>query len=136
MPEYQGRLLQLKIGDNAASEAFATLGGLQGKSLTINNEPVDVSNGTDGRWRKLLAQAGLTSVSINANGVFQDDAAVEDLLTYVLDGTIHDFQMVHPNGETWDFQAQVTSFEFSGDHNAAQQYTVSLENSGAVTITS
>ncbi len=135
MAEQLGRTIVLKVGDNAASEAFNTLGGLRTKSVAINNEQVDISNADSGAWRKLLAGAGIRSVSISASGVFDDATAIDDMEGYALDGTIQDFQITWPDGDQWDFKAQVASFTYAGEHNGEQTYDVSLESSEAVTLT-
>lgn len=43
MAKQQGRTLLLKIGDGAGSEAFTTIAGLKSKSITINNNAIDVT---------------------------------------------------------------------------------------------
>lgn len=136
MGEQLGRSIVLKVGDNAASEAFVTLAGLRTKSMAINNEQVDISNADSGQWRKLLASAGIRSMSFTAGGVFDDSASILDMEEYALDGTIQDFQIVWPNADQWDFKAQVASFTYAGEHNGEQTYDVSLESSESVTITS
>ena len=139
MPEAQGRLILLKVGDAATSEAFVTVGGSQSVSVSIDNEVVDVSNATDGIARKLLADAGNRSISISQNGVFQDDVAVGDLLDYaqgeLAQSNQQSFQILWPNGDTWDFEANVANFSMGGEHNAEQTYSTTLEVSGPITIT-
>jgi len=135
MAEQLGRTIVIKVGDNAASEAFNTLGGLRTKSMAVNNEQVDISNADSGQWRKLLAAAGIRSMSMTAGGVFDDGAAIDDLEQYAFDGSIQDFQITWPDGDQWDFKAQVASFTYAGEHNGEQTYDVSLESSEAVTIT-
>lgn len=139
MAEFQGRLILLAVGDAATSEAFATVGGSQSVSISIDNEVVDVSNANDGIARKLLADAGNRSISISQNGVFQDDVAVKDMLDYAQgelgQSNQQSFRMTWPNGDIWDFEANVANFTMGGEHNAEQTYSTTLEVSGAIVIT-
>jgi len=135
MPDYSGRSILIKVGDNASSETFTSVGGLRAKTFTFNNNTVDVSNATDGVWRKLLSAGGIRSMSVSGSGVFQNDTAVVDLEGYARDGTLQSMQLVMPNADQYAGEFQVTSFELSGEHDGEQTYSVSLESSGSITKT-
>jgi len=140
MVERTGRRMRLMVGDGATAEAFNVLAGLQGKTLSINNEIVDITTADDGINRNLLSGAGLRTFTISGNGVFKDDLAIQDTEGYARDGSIQSFQIefLDPTDavvETWDFEAQVASFEYNAEHNVAQLYTFTLEVAGAVSIT-
>lgn len=134
MTEQTGRNILLKVGDDGSDAHFVTLGGLRAKTITINNTPVDVSNADYGRWRKLLEGAGMSSISISGSGVFENDTAIQDMEDYAFDKSINTFQMVFGNGKTIELEAMVTQFQYTGDHDNAQMYSVSLESSGAPTV--
>lgn len=73
MVAQKGKDLLLKI-DNAG--AFATVAGLRTKRLAFNAQAVDVTDAESaGRWRELLAGAGVQRASLTASGIFKDQAS-------------------------------------------------------------
>ena len=74
MPAQKGKDLLLKIDDGAAG--FVTVAGLRTRQLAFNAETVDVTNAESvGRWRELLAGAGVRRAGITGSGVFKDEAS-------------------------------------------------------------
>lgn len=131
----KGRAFVLKVGDGATAEAFSTVGGMRSTSMRINGEVVDVSDKDSAGWRELIANAGLRSVSVSGSGVFKDTASELSVQTKALNQTIDTYQIVFESGDKFTGEFQVTSLEFSGDHQNARLYSISLESSGAVTFT-
>ena len=73
-----GRGLLIIIGDDAASEAFTTIAGLNLKSITTNNSAIDVTTpdattSSGALWASSLN--GLKAVSIFGDGIFLDENA-------------------------------------------------------------
>lgn len=52
--------------------------GARTDSVTINNEPIDITDKDDGGWRTLLADAGLRSISCEVQGVLKDSTLLAD----------------------------------------------------------
>ena len=52
--------------------------GARTDSLTINNEPLDITDKDDAGWRTMLADAGVRSVSCEVEGVLKDDVLMAD----------------------------------------------------------
>lgn len=135
MPKQAGRLVLVKV-DTTGAGAYATIGGGQTKSLTLNNEQVDVTNSdSTNQWRELLAGAGVKSMSIALKGVFDDDAAANKVVEYGVNGTIRGFQFVVPGLGTFEGQFLTASVELSGEYKGAVQYSSSFESAGAITFT-
>jgi len=98
MAAQPGKDLLIKVGDGEASEAFTTIGGLRTKRIAFNDETVDVTHsGSTGRWRELLAGAGVRSAEVSGDGVFIDDATAETLRGYFFAGTIANYEIVIPD---------------------------------------
>ncbi|WP_077123170.1 phage major tail protein, TP901-1 family, partial [Agrobacterium rosae] len=69
MVAQKGKDLLLKI-DNGG--AFVTVAGLRTKRLAFNAESVDVTDAESaGRWRELLAGAGIQRAGLTASGIFK-----------------------------------------------------------------
>ena len=70
MAAQKGKDLLLKIDDG--SGAFVTVAGLRTQRFALNADPVDVTNQESaGRWRELLAGAGVRRASVAGSGVFK-----------------------------------------------------------------
>ncbi|MHA1835999.1 MAG: phage major tail protein, TP901-1 family [Candidatus Odinarchaeia archaeon] len=134
MAASRGRSILLKISDGTSPGAFTSIAGLRSKTITINNETVDITTSDDAPWRQLLGNTGIRSVSMSGSGVFQDDAAVNDVEDLAMNGLAQEFQMVFENGDIIQGFFQVTSFEYGGEHTAEQTYSVSFESSANVTL--
>lgn len=145
MAKQKGRQLLVKIGDGAATEAFAVLCGLTTKTLTVNNSNFDVTTSDcttpNGQlWREVMT--GARSVSVSGNGYFED-SATEDLLRAAAIGSgvsdtadaIASFEIVVPDFGTFAGAFHVDSLEYGGEQENGVTYSVSLSSSGPVTFT-
>ena len=136
MAEQLGRDMLVKID---VAETFTTLCGTRSKSLTINNEVIDVTTPdctTPGGvlWRKTLD--GLKSVSVSFSGVFQDEAAEAAFNTVANSATPRtDFQIILPNFGTYEGEFVITAPSYSGEYTDAVMFDASLESSGPITFT-
>ncbi|HQF31768.1 MAG TPA: phage major tail protein, TP901-1 family, partial [Hyphomicrobiales bacterium] len=75
MVAQKGRDLLLKI-DADGSGGFVTVAGLRARRLAFNAETVDVTDAESaGRWRELLAGAGVRRASLSGAGIFKDAAS-------------------------------------------------------------
>ena len=74
MAAQKGKDLLLKLDDGTGD--FVTVAGLRTRRFTLNTEAVDVTHAESaGRWRELLAGAGVKRASISGSGVFKDAAS-------------------------------------------------------------
>lgn len=135
MAAQPGRTVLLKIDTNGAG-SFSSVGGLRTKSMTISEESVDITDSDSaGRWRELLAAAGVRTISISGGGVFKDSATEGQLLTYYMAGTYPEFQLVVPGLGTFEGPFQISTLEYAGEYNAESTFSVSLESAGEITFT-
>ncbi|WP_339862364.1 phage major tail protein, TP901-1 family [Paremcibacter congregatus] len=135
MTAQKGRLFILKLGDGLTVETFATVAGMRASSLTINNEMVDVTTKDDVGWRKLLDGVSFKSFSISGSGLIQSSANRQAVTGKALSGSIDNYEIYFEDGDKFAGAFQCTSAEITGNHDGAEEYTLSLESSGAVTYT-
>ncbi|SEJ69375.1 phage major tail protein, TP901-1 family [Sphingomonas sp. OV641] len=128
----KGSAFLLKVGDGAATPAFATVAGMRTTQLSINGEAVVVTHKGSGGWRDLLSGAGVRSVSVSAAGVFTGSAAETRVKNNALAGTIDDYRLSFESGEMLTGRFLVTRLDYAGDFNGERSYTVNLESSGPV----
>ena len=128
----KGSAFLLKVGDGAATPAFATVAGLRTTQLSVNGEAVVVTNKDSGGWRQLLSGAGVRSVSVSGAGVFTGSAAETRIRGNALGGVLDDYRLSFESGETMTGRFLVARLDYAGDFNGERSYTMSLESSGPV----
>jgi predicted secreted protein len=127
MAAISGRKLRVKRGSTA-------IAGARSDSITINNEPIDITDKDDAGWRTMLADVGVRSIDCEVEGVLQDStflalavgtaSALLEAYTIEVDG-IGDF--------TGNFF--LASFAVTGEQADATTFTASIQSSGTITFT-
>lgn len=133
MPVQKGRdlLLKLDIGGT-----FTTVAGLRASRIALNAQTVDITTRESaGRWRELLAGAGIRSASLTGSGLFTDAAADAAIRALFFDTEIAPWQVVLPDFGLLQGPFQLTALEFSGDHDGAMTYDLTLASAGALAFT-
>ena len=132
MTTQKGLDFLLKVSDGGSPDAFTTLGGMQTTGMTINNEQVETTNKDDSRHRSLLSGAGVQSMTVTASGVFKDTVSEQKMLEYAEQNANQPFQLVFPDLGVFEGLFQVASLEYTGDHNTAMAYNVTLESAAQI----
>jgi TP901-1 family phage major tail protein len=134
MAAQKGKDLLLKIDDG--SGAFVTVAGLRTQRFALNADPVDVTNQESaGRWRELLAGAGVRRASVAGSGVFKDGASDALMRQTFFDGLIRNWQIVAPSFGVIQGAFQISSLDYRGEHSGEVTFELSLESAGALTFT-
>jgi len=132
MAAQKGKDLLLKIHDGAA---FATVAGLRSRQISFNTEPVDVTHTESaGRWRELLAGAGVKRASVSGSGVFKDAESDALIRQSFFDGTIRNAQIVVPDFGTIAGPFQITALEIAAEHDREVTFDIALESAGEVSF--
>ena len=132
MPAQKGKLVLLKADLAGGSpQAYTTVAGLRTTTWTVNGEDVDVTTKDDNGWQQRLAGAGVRSIAVSANGIFQDSAAEEVVRGWAFDQSINWFQLTFENGDRLESQFQISNYERTGDHDGAETYSLTLASHGA-----
>ena len=130
---YKGRDFVLKMGDGASSETFTTVGGLRTTSLSINNNPVDITNVSSNGWQEMLADAGTQSIELSADGVVSSDTQFATFEQAAHNRTTHNYQLESGNGVTREGSFVISSYSESGAHGDAVTFNVTLQSNDAIT---
>jgi TP901-1 family phage major tail protein len=134
MAAQKGKDLLIKIDDGTGT--FVTIAGLRSRRFTLNTEAVDITHAeSSGRWRELLAGAGVKRASISGAGVFKDGASDATVRQVFFDGLIRNWQIVVPDFGTIAGPFQISSLDYRGDHAGEVTFDLSLESAGALTFT-
>ncbi len=120
--------------DTNGSGSYSTVAAIQTTTLRLNSDTVEVTNqGSPNKFRQLLAGAGIKRLSISGQGVFDDSAVENTMLTYARDGTIRNWRVTVPTLGTFTANFQVTQIEYAGRHQGEVQWSMSLESAGDLT---
>ncbi len=130
MAAQKGKDLLVKIADGGG---FSTVAGLRARQISFNAEPVDVTHADSaGRWRELLAGAGMRRASIAGSGVFRDAQSDALMRALFFDGGIGDFEIVIPDFGVITGAFQIVALEYRGEHAAEVTFDMALESAGAL----
>ena len=118
-----------------------TLVGVRTRGFTVNNEHVDVTTDDDDGWRKLLATPGLRSVEVTVGGITSDEVLVAAIMAASITGETLDINL--PTGTaagittpgTLSGTFQCSSYEQTGEHDGAVEFSATFMSDGAVTYT-
>ena len=132
MAAERGSAFLLKIGSGGSTPTYATVAGLKTTQLSINGDPVVITNKGSGGWRELLSGAGVRSVSVAASGIFTGSTAEVQVRGLALTGSLEDYELSFESGERMRGRFLVTRLEYAGDFNGERNYTMALESSGEV----
>lgn len=129
-----GKDLLLKKDDPGNPGTFIIMAGLRSKSISINNEAIDVTEHSSDEFREILDQTGIRSFSVSGSGLFANAATLTEAITDCINGTLRKFQIVNVIGLTFEGFYKITSMELAGEYNAEKTYSLSLESSGEITV--
>lgn len=136
MAKQLGRAMLVKIGDGATTEVFNNLCGLNSKSISINNTSIDVTTPDCTTPEGILWQqslAGLKSVSLSGDGIFEDSAAELRANTIAMqtDNQVN-MEIVVVDFGTYSGAFRISSLEYGGASEGGQTFSIALESTGAV----
>ena len=132
MPAEKGSAFLLKVGDGAATPVYTTIAGLRTTQMSINGDPVVITNKGSGGWRELLSGAGVRSVSVSGAGVFTGSLAETRCKHHAFNGQLDDYELSFEGGERLRGKFLVARLDYAGDFNGERSYTLALESSGQV----
>lgn len=134
MVAQKGKDLLIKIDMNG-SGSFETMAGLRASRISFNAETVDVTNlQSSGGWRELLAGTGVRTASISGSGVFRDENTDERVRALFFAGDIPQFQVILPDFGTITGPFQITSIDYSGNHDGEAVYELAMASAGQLTF--
>lgn len=110
-----------------------TLTGVRTKSVTVNNEMIDITNDDDNGWRDCLDEPGLKSVSISVEGVWVNDVVRAIAMSATDNATAA--TVTFSDTATLAGNWYVTNYAETGEYQGAVTFSATLESQGALTYT-
>lgn len=131
---FRGREAALYLGDGGSPETFTKFAGARTTAMTLNNEPVDITNIDSGGFRELLPDAGVQSMDVRIDGVVNDAAVYIEVQTQAKDRTVKRYQFRSGNGDIWEADMVIQSLERTGAFNDAETFAISLQSTGPISF--
>ncbi len=135
MTAQQGKALLLKL-DPTGSGTFVTVAGLRSRKITLTAPAVDATHAdSPARWQELLGGVGVRKCSVSGSGVFLASGSDTSIQTIFFNNTTMNWQIVVPGSGTISGPFQITSLDYTGDHNQELTFDIALESAGAISFT-
>lgn len=135
MVAQKGKDLLLKL-DSDGGGTFVTVAGLRSKRIAFNSETVDITDADSaGRWRELLAGAGVQRAAVSGSGIFKDAQSDALIRSRFFAGEISNWQLFVPDFGTVAGPFQITSLEYTGAHDGEVTFEMALESASAISFT-
>ena len=110
------------------------IAGARTDSMTINNEPIDITDKDALGWRTLLADVATRSIDASVDGVMVDDTLIVLAMgtgAALLPSATIDVEGI--GSFAGDFY--LNSLELGGAHDGENTFSSSLQSSGVITYT-
>ena len=133
MAAQAGKDMLLKISDGAGG--FVTVAGLRARTIALNARTVDATDADSaGRWRELLAGAGVKSAAVSGTGVFRDAASDALIREAFFSQAAETWRLIVPDFGTLEGPFLVAALEYAGEHEGEASFALSLASAGEVTF--
>lgn len=130
-----GKLFLIKKNmGTTGSPVWTSIGGLQTKSLKINNQLVEITN-DDSSNIEYLAGAGLTDYTVTGEGVSKDGAVDKALVQSAADRSEDEYQVIWPGVGAFEGTFVVETLDGSGTTKAETRMSFTLRATGTITFT-
>ena len=135
MAAQRGKDILLKIGDGASPETFTTAAGLRARTISLNARTVDATDSDSaGRWRELLAGAGVRSAAVSGAGIFRDAASDALIREAFFAQDARRWRLVVPDFGVLEGPFLVAALEYAGEHEGEATYAMTLASAGEVSF--
>ena len=125
-----GRQFNLQIGNGVSPTTFLQYAGLRNTQLTINNNPVDVTNVASNGFREWLPNGGVMDLAIQADGIMDDPtaAAAAQVQSAVNNRTIIEARVISGHGDSYAGDFVIMSFARTGAFDGAETFQISMSS--------
>lgn len=131
MAAESGRDLRVEYDSGSG---FAVVAGARTDSLTFNNEAIDITDKDDDGVRTYLDDVAVKSMALSCTGVATEATFATLAQAAASTTALHDFRVAFGSFATYTGSFFITSFEASGEQADTITFTMSLESSGAITV--
>jgi len=110
----------------------AGIAGVKEKTLTLNNEPIDITSDDDAGWRNILAIPGQKQVEIKVSGVTKDRGLMANWFSSALTQAV---VLTYENGATIAGTFFLSEYSDKGNFKDAVAFDATLMSTGVIVYT-
>lgn len=121
-----GRTLRIRRG-------VTPIAGARSDSITINNEPIDITEKDSTGWRTLLADAGVRSIDCEVEGILEDSTLLA-IAVGTSSALLESYTIAITGLGTFTGNFYLSNFAITGEMADAVTFTASIQSSGTVTF--
>lgn len=133
MAAQRGKDILLKISDGDDPPTYVTVAGLRARTISLNARTVDATDGDSaGRWRELLAGAGVRQASVSGAGIFRDAASDALIREVFFAQEARAWRLIVPDFGTLEGPFLVAALEYAGEHEGEATWALTLASAGAL----
>ena len=131
---YSGRDFLIKLADPTISPtSLNTLGGLRGGTLSINGNPVDITNVASSGYQEWLPDGGVFAFNVSGDGIYDGTGTGAQLAnTASINRTYVECQVISGAGDSFVFDAVIENYERNGAFDDAEGFSISIASHGTV----
>lgn len=126
MTARSGRNVRIRRGVTA-------IAGARADSITINNEPIDITEKDSTGWRTFLADAGVRSIDCEVEGILEDSTLIA-ISVGTASALLESYTLVITGLGTFTGNFYLTNLAITGEMADAVTFTASIQSSGTVTF--
>lgn len=105
----------------------APVQGVREKGISLNGEPIDVTDDDSDGWRMLLEEAGENQVDVSLSGVTKDDVLMKDWFAGTRTRTA---TLTYPDGRVISGTFFLATLSDTGPYNDADTFEAELQSTG------
>jgi TP901-1 family phage major tail protein len=133
MTAQRGKDILLKIGDGEEPEGFVTVAGLRARTISLNARTIDATDSDSaGRWRELLAGAGVKQASVSGAGIFRDAASDAMIREAFFAQSARAWRLIIPDFGQLEGPFLVAALEYAGEHEGEATWALTLASAGEI----
>jgi predicted secreted protein len=117
------------------SRSGSNIVGARTDSVTLNNEPLDITDKDDSGWRTLLADSGLRSLSCEIEGVLKDDVLLADSVDDPTTALLNECIVTISGLATFTGDFMLQSIQLGAEQADVVTFTATLESGETISAT-
>jgi predicted secreted protein len=120
------------IEDSIGGGTYTQVGGQSQHSITLNNNPIDITNKSSASFRELLDAEGIQSIDLTLDITYNTDAAYVLLRGYAGAKTLTGYRITVGALGNMDFDAMIASFGETSPDGDKLSNSITLQSSGTI----
>lgn len=123
-----GRDFAVRVADGSASPpVYSLVGGVRSTELTINDNPVDITNIGSNGFQEWLPNGGIFQATVSCEGIFDSlTTGAQTVNTAAINRTLIEVELESGHGDKFYFDAAIQDFSRSAPHDNVEQFSFTL----------